>query len=314
MPVPISLAVLLAWAIVFPSGLPGGGAEVSVDALRAHVTALTQVGPPRNCANVASLDRAADYILAEFGKTGAKSWFQYYSHEKRDFKNVVLQVNPGAVEWVVVGAHYDVCGELPGADDNASGVAGLLELARLLVPSWPAGGAGLELVAYTAEEPPYFGTGYMGSAGHAHYLAKQGKKVRAMIALEMIGYFTDVRHSQRYPLKEMSQAYPDTGNFIAVAGRTRERALLAKVKAAMTGAGPLPVETIAAPASVKGVDFSDHRNYWEAGYPAIMVTDTAFYRNPNYHTAGDTIETLDFPRMAEVVNGVRAAIMEIING
>ncbi|TAL33029.1 MAG: M28 family peptidase [Spirochaetes bacterium] len=304
-------ALALGASFLFPFKGNGAGPEVSTDLLKAHVAALTRISPPRNSVNIASLDKAAEYIKAAFLKTGAESYFQHYSNEHGDFKNVVLRINPNMTDVVVVGAHYDVFGDFPGADDNASGVAGLLELARLLTATWTSKEVSLELVAYGSEEPPFFGTREMGSAGHARYMAKQFRRVRAMIALEMIGFFSDARRSQRYPQRGMEQAYPDTGNFIAIVGRTEETSLLARVKKAMTGVSALPVQSIAAPASVTGVNFSDHRNYWEVGFPAIMVTDTAFYRNPSYHTAGDTIDTLDFARMAEVVKGVHAAVMDL---
>jgi Zn-dependent M28 family amino/carboxypeptidase len=209
---------------------------------------------------------------------------------------------------IVVGAHYDTAGPHPGADDNASGVAGLLELARLL------DGADLarpvELVGYPLEEPPYFSTSKMGSAVHARSLREQGVAVRAMLSLEMIGYFTDEPNSQALPLSLLRPFYPSEGNFIAVVGRWGwgQRRLVRTVRDGMQDATPLPVHSINAPRLVPGVAFSDHRNYWQAGYDAVMITDTAFYRNPHYHAPSDTPETLDYGRMAQVVDGVRGAI------
>jgi Zn-dependent M28 family amino/carboxypeptidase len=149
----------------------------------------------------------------------------------------------------------------------------------------------------------------MGSAFHAAALKRQGIPLRAMIALEMIGYFTDAPDSQGFPLPGMKRLYPTRGNFITVAGKLGQGALVRQVKKAMRSASPLGVEAISAPPSLPGVSLSDHRNYWEAGYPAVMITDTAFYRNDNYHTESDTPETLDYKRMAMVVQGLHAAVM-----
>ena len=196
---------------------------------------------------------------------------------------------------------------LPGADDNASGVAGLIELAYLLgKTSLPVR---VELVAFTLEEPPFFRTPFMGSAIHAASLKKQGVKVRIMFALEMIGFFSDASHSQGFPLSILRLFYPSQGNFIAVVGKLGQGSVVRRVKQAMRGPSLLPVYSINAPRFVPGIDFSDHLNYWEAGYEAVMITDTAFYRNQGYHTLQDTPDTLDYERMAMVVQGVYAAIL-----
>jgi Zn-dependent M28 family amino/carboxypeptidase len=221
-------------------------------------------------------------------------------------RNVRAFVGPATAERIVIGAHYDAAGPYPGADDNASGVAGLLELARLL--DGDALPMKVELVSYPLEEPPFFGTDRMGSAVHAASLRDEGADVRAMLALEMIGYFSDAPRSQRFPLSLMRPFYPSTGDFILVASSLFRRALVRRIRAGMRAASPLPVESINAPALLPGISLSDHRNYWSAGYDAAMITDTAFYRNPHYHGPGDTPDTLDYARMAEVVHGVRGAI------
>jgi Zn-dependent M28 family amino/carboxypeptidase len=206
----------------------------------------------------------------------------------------------------VIGAHYDSHGGTPGADDNASGIAGLLELAHLLGRSAP--GRPVELVAYTLEEPPHFRSPHMGSVWHARALKAEGRDVELMLSLEMIGYFSDSPGSQAYPLAAMKLAYPDRGNFIALVGQFGDFGLSRSVKAAMSGATDLPVYSLNAPAFVQGVDFSDHRSYWAQGYPALMVTDTAFMRNRNYHRVGDTFDKLDYKRMAMVVQSVYAVL------
>jgi Zn-dependent M28 family amino/carboxypeptidase len=200
---------------------------------------------------------------------------------------------------VVVGAHYDAAGPYPGADDNASGVAGLLELAALLGKSDLSGT--VELVAYPLEESPFFRTSQMGSAIHANALRQEG----------VVGYVTDADNTQQFPSALLSLFYPARGNFIAVVGKIGQGWLVRRVKKAMAQASSLPVYSLTAPRFLPGVDFSDHVNYWQAGYPAVMITDTAFYRNPHYHTGADTADTLDYQRMAQVVAGVYAAVKEM---
>jgi Zn-dependent M28 family amino/carboxypeptidase len=251
----------------------------------------------------------ASYIRGEFEKTGGAVSDQPYSVDGRIYRNVIASFGPSTKERLVVGAHYDTAGALPGADDNASGVAGLIELARLLGKTpLPMG---VELVAFTLEEPPFFRTMQMGSAIHADGLRREGVSVRAMLSLEMIGYFSDEANSQSFPVSALKAFYPSRGNFIVVVGKLDQGSVVRRVKKAMRCASPLPVYSINAPRSVPGVDFSDHLNYWDVGYDAVMITDTAFYRNPNYHTARDTHETLDYERMAMVVRGVYAAIMAL---
>jgi Zn-dependent M28 family amino/carboxypeptidase len=229
------------------------------------------------------------------------------------YTNVIGTMGTDGAERVVVGAHYDVCGEQPGADDNASAVAGLLEVSRLLNPFASTLKYRVDFVAYTLEEPPFFGTPEMGSYVHAQSLHEDGVKVRGMISLEMIGYFTDEEDSQDYPLPLMKLFYPSKGDFIGVVGNFRSRALVKEVKGHMSAA-PINVESLSAPAIVPGVNFSDHRSYWEFGYPAVMVTDTAFFRNPHYHRVSDVAETLDFDTMKEVVKGVAWTVLNLSRG
>jgi Zn-dependent M28 family amino/carboxypeptidase len=225
---------------------------------------------------------------------------------------------------MVVGAHYDSHGDAaagamfargftadthtPGADDNASGVAGLIELAHLLGQRPPS--HAVELVAYALEEPPYFRTEDMGSVRHAHALAATKRDVRLMLSLEMIGVFSDAPGSQRFPVLGMQPLYSDRGDFIALVGDFGDFANMRRAKALMSGASDLPVRSISAPATLQGIDFSDHRSYWAEGYPALMVTDTAFFRNAHYHRAGDTHEKLDYRRMAQVVQSVFALVQQ----
>jgi hypothetical protein len=286
-----------------------GGTPVDPARLEAHVRALAETFSPRDEVHPENLDRAAAYISQQFQEVGGEVEDQPFEMHGTVYRNVIAHFGPRTRERIVVGAHYDAAGPFPGADDNASGVAGLIELAGLLAKS-PLR-TQVELVAFTLEEPPRFASGAMGSAVHAASLKKQGVPVRAMIALEMIGYFTDAPGSQQYPLPVLRLFYPSRGNFIGVVGKLGQGALVRRVKKAMRRTAPLPVESISAPPSLPGVDLSDHRNYWAVGYPAVMITDTAFYRNDNYHTAADRPETLDYRRMAGVVEGVYGAVVEL---
>jgi hypothetical protein len=288
---------------------PNSERSVDPSRLEAHVRKLSIELTPRDAEHTENLDRAAAYIKDEFAQTNGFVSEQVYRVNGKYYRNVIAHFGPETEERIIVGAHYDTAGTLPGADDNASGVAGLIELARLLERQPPP--LRVELVAFSLEEPPHFRTTGMGSSVHAVSLVQQNVRVRAMFSLEMLGCFSDAPNSQQFPISAMSAFYPSTGNYIAVVGRLSDGLLVRRTKAAMRTAAPLPVYSINAPAFVPGVDFSDQLNYWHAGYSAIMITDTAFYRNRNYHTAQDTAEKLDYKRMAMVVEGVYAAVMHL---
>ncbi|MEO8435628.1 MAG: M28 family peptidase [Pyrinomonadaceae bacterium] len=286
-------------------------ARVSVDPaqLEAHVRMLAEQLSPRDEGHPENLESVASYLKQEFAAAKAVVSEQAFQVQGKTYRNVIARFGPDTGERIIVGAHYDTAGPFPGADDNASGVAGLIELARLLGQVSPA--VQVELVAFTLEEPPYFRTRQMGSAIHAASLMRRGVRVRAMLALEMIGCFSDAPGSQRLPASFLAAFYPSRGNFIGVVGTFGEGLLVRRVKAAMREASVLPVYSISAPGFIPGVDFSDHLNYQQAGYAAVMITDTAFYRNPNYHAASDRPETLDYQRMALVVEGVYAAVLDL---
>ncbi|GEO06180.1 hypothetical protein AAE02nite_38440 [Adhaeribacter aerolatus] len=283
---------------------------VNKDRLYADVEFLTQVTPPRNAFNVASLNKSAAYIYQQFGKISDRVIYQTFKVGPQEYKNIILSVGPETGERIVVGAHYDVCGDQPGADDNASGVAGLLEIARMVHEQKPDLRYRIDFVAFALEEPPYFKTDDMGSAVHAKSLAAAGVKLRGMVCLEMIGYYSEKKNSQRYPAA-LKAIYPDKGNFISVVGNMGQGNLVKHLKKYMQAGSQIDVESLTAPASVPGVDFSDHLNYWRYNYPAAMITNTAFFRNPHYHLESDTIDTLDFSKMAEVVKGVYWAIVHL---
>jgi hypothetical protein len=282
--------------------------------LEGVVRVLSASQPARSHLQVEALDAMAAFIADGFREAGLRPSEQEFTVDGRVYRNVIASIGPAGGARVIIGAHYDVAGDMPGADDNASGIAGLLALARRLRPQEPRLSRRIEFVAYTLEEPPHFATAQMGSAIHAQALHDQGVEVAGMICLEMIGYFSDEAGSQTYPLPGMERLYPSTGDFIAVVGNP-ESVVLAQAIHSRIRASGMPAQQLVAPGDLPGVNFSDHRNYWHFGYPAVMITDTAFYRNPHYHRASDLPETLDYHRMARVVQGLEAAILPlVVNG
>jgi hypothetical protein len=275
--------------------------------LRRHVVQLSEILPPRN-SNPRNLNVSADYVFRHFALYGQPE-YQEFIARKKTYRNVSLRLGHGDGPLLIVGAHYDTKGGRPGADDNASGVAGLLELARLL--SATKLDTPVELVAYTLEESSINGISHFGSYQHAKRLRTIGRDVSCMISLEMIGYFTDDKGSQHFPIPGMATLYPDTGNFISVVGRLEEIEVVREFKGLFRSASDLPVYSLNSPPLIPGMKLSDHSSYWDFGYKAIMVTDTAYLRNPNYHKDTDTAKTLDYEKMAKVVSGVYAFIIGI---
>ncbi|UOQ55060.1 M28 family peptidase [Hymenobacter cellulosivorans] len=283
--------------------------KANQDRLYADVEFLTELRPARNYRNLTSLNKAADYIKAEFDKLDCRVQEQPFRADGQQYRNIIASFGPAEAERIIVGAHYDVCGDQPGADDNASAVAGLLETARLLHAQKPQLTRRIDFVAYSLEEPPFFGTDDMGSAVHAKSLHHQNVAVRAMICYEMIGYFSDEPGSQRFPNEQLAKLFPNTGNFITVVGKEGQEAIVSQVQQLMQAHADIDVQRINLPSAVGLAGLSDHRNYWRYGYQALMINDTSFLRNANYHQPTDTIDTLDFRRMAEVVNGVLGAVL-----
>jgi Peptidase family M28 len=295
------LWLVLARPLIAKGAAPSAAVRVDPRNLREHVEVLSKQFIPRDGDHPEILRKAADHIATEFRSNGARVGYQEFEVDYTRYKNVIAAYGPETLDVIVIGAHYDTAGDQPGADDNASGVAGLLELGRLL------SGVQLQskvlLAAYVLEELPHFRSHTMGSAVHAKSLRERGVSVKLMISLEMIGYFSARENSQGFPSPLLKLFYPSRGNFILVvdqlfSNRARE------VKKWMSAASELPVYSINAPAIIPGVDFSDHFSFWQQGYPAVMVTDTAFYRNDAYHTRGDTADRLDYDKMAQVVHGV----------
>lgn len=217
-------------------------------------------------------------------------------------------MNEGHSNKVIVGAHYDVYGEQDGADDNASGVAGTIEVARLLAQEKARLKQNIEFVFYTLEEPPFFRTEHMGSFIHAQSIYAQKNEIKGVYILEMIGYF-DSNKVQKYPLG-LKWFYPSPGNFIATVSNFQSRRMGREYCNAVNKQKVLECRKLVAPSFIKGVDFSDHLNYWQLDIPAMMITDTSFYCNYHYHTDGDRIEKLNVKKMADVVNGLAVMLLE----
>jgi len=281
-------------------------ATVSPSELRQHVETLSQRFYPRHWRNRENLEKCADYIAEQFEEAGAAVEFQPFTVDGREYRNVIGRFGVGLRPRIVVGAHYDTCGPQPGADDNASGIAALIELAELLGNISPT--SAIDVVAYTLEEPPFFRSEQMGSAIHAKSIADDKTMYRGVIVLEMVGYFKDDWGSQNHPNLLLRLMYPSRGNFIGVVSRWDQGDWVKAVKAGMKGTTELPVYSMRGPTVVPGIDFSDHQNYWKYGFKALMVTDTAFYRNEAYHSPRDTSDRLDYDRMAQVTVAVFGAI------
>ena len=228
--------------------------------------------------------------------------------------NVIGYIPGKGTNVIVVSAHYDHLGVIKnevfnGADDNASGVVGLLELARLL--KGQKLNKRIDLVAFTLEEPPYFRTEHMGSYVHAKSLKNNKVDVLGMISVEMIGYFSDKENSQNYPVAAMSKMYGNKGDYITLVSTNEKGKFVEEFSQHFKQSKAVKTEEFNAPRSLPGIDFSDHLNYWNFGYSAMMITDTSFYRNKNYHKKTDTMETLDIRRMAKVIDGIYIALLKL---
>jgi len=274
--------------------------------LRAHVVNLaTQIGE-RHVHRPQALQAAADYIRSEWSAMGYAVAAQSYRAGGVLSEN--LEITHGGAERsgeiILIGAHYDTVPGSPGADDNASGIAALLELGRAFVDF--EFGKSVRLVAFVNEEPPFFYWGQMGSMIYAQAARARGDAIRLMVSLEMLGCYSDAPGSQAYPAL-LRYFYPHRGNFIAFVSNLRSRKALRQTVAAFRVHSDFPVESLAAFEFVPGVAWSDHSSFWRQGYPALMVTDTAFYRYAHYHSAGDTPEKLDYSAMARVVVGLQHA-------
>ncbi len=307
-------ASLLLWFVLTGPVLPiFDAAEFDIadtTNLQQHVISLTN--SPR-MAEFENLRPPARYIHKHFKRNAGENGSVYYQPFKTAIgtvNNVIIDFGPDTKNVLIVGAHYDSWEGMPGADGNASGVAGLIELARLLSTrdDLPIR---IQLVAYALAEGKYFGTRDMGSFRHARQLKQQRKHVVMMMSLDSIGYFSDQPRSQNYPYEFMRHFYPAEGNFIRITGRIQDILAVRKIKKSFKKVDDLAVRSLNAPEIIASVATSDNTSYWEQGFPAVLISDTAADRNPAYHTESDTAEHLDYGRMAKVVQGVGQAIMDM---
>jgi Zn-dependent M28 family amino/carboxypeptidase len=270
------------------------------DELRRHVGRLAGEIGQRNLPHLSQLQKAAAYVRAEFGSPAS----QEFTVEGSRCENLELEVR-GGEEIVVVGGHYDSVYGSPGANDNASGAAAVLALARRFAKTVPA--RTLRFVAFVNEEPPYSYSPAMGSVRYAKRCRARNEKIVAMLSLETIGYYSDAPRSQQYPFP-LSLFYPSRGDFIGFVGNTESASLVTRAIHAFRETTSFPSEGTAVPATIPGVGWSDHWSFWQEGYPAIMITDTAPYRYPHYHAATDTPEKLNYDCLARVVAGLQRVI------
>jgi Zn-dependent M28 family amino/carboxypeptidase len=278
--------------------------------LRADVHRLAAAIGERSMANPAGLAAAALHVERVFVDLGYAVASHVYDSHGRLVRNVeaTLTGTDVSAEVVIVGAHYDSLTGTTGANDNATGVATMLELGRVFAGK-PARRT-IRFVAFVNEEPPYFDADEMGSQFYASEAAKRGDRIVSMLSLETMGYYSDVPGSQLYPFP-LGLFYPSRGNFLAFVGNVSSRSLVHRSIAAFRASSRFPSEGVAAPAWVPGVSWSDHASFWAHGHPAIMITDTALYRYPFYHTVQDVPEHIDFDRLARAASGVAAVVSDL---
>jgi len=281
--------------------------------LWAHVHKLAGEIGERNMARPEALDAAADYIVESFAKIGYQAAAQEFKVGGTMVKNIQAELRGNAHpdNFIVVGAHYDSVPGSPGANDNATGVAAVLESARLLAAAKLD--RSVRFVCFVNEEPPYFRSEDMGSWHYAKRCQDQNEKVVAMLSLETIVYYSDAKGSQQYPMP-FGLLYPDTANFIGFVGNPASKDLLFKCVGLFRRHTQFPSEGIAAPSWIEGIDWSDHACFWSRGYPAIMITDTAPFRYPYYHSREDTPDKIDYGRTARVVAGIARAVADLAAG
>ena len=270
--------------------------------IRNSLELIINTSKPRYYQNVEILDTVANRIENVLRNYTSRVSVQKFTVDNNEYKNIIASFGPENAERIVVGAHYDVCFEQDGADDNASGVAGILEIARLLQNKTLK--YRIDLVTFSLEEPPFFRTEYMGSYIHAKSLHDLNVPVLGMISLEMIGYYSDEEDSQKYPLGILKSIYGSKGDFITIVQKTVSGSFARRYKRLAFQQNSIATKSFIAPSFFGGIDLSDHRNYWHFGYSAIMITNTSFYRNYNYHQTSDKISTLDINRMGLTIDGV----------
>ena len=282
-----------------------------VNSIQKHINKLAVEIGPRPVTNEQSIKKTEKYITSYFENIGLEVKQQRYKYDNYDIANIIAgsQKNLISPKYYVIGAHYDSVPETYGADDNASGIAVLLELARYTMQekiSLP-----VRFVAFTAEEPPTFSTRYQGSKVFVKSVLENKDEILGAIILEMVGYTSN---EQSYPLVLKWMGYPSKGNFIGIVGNRKSKKFGQSIFQSFKKNEQLPVETLFVPLNgwiLPDTRLSDHSPFWDAGLPAVMITDTAFFRNPNYHTPKDTFDTLDYFFMVELVKSLLITLKKL---
>lgn len=307
----LSLLAAYFWIVQMPGEnvrRPPAPKPVDTTDLERHVHALAVSIGERHVGKLQQLNQTADYIVQQFEQIGLAIKNQAFTAYGKEFRNVEAELSGETDEVIVVGAHYDSVPGSPAANDNASGVAALLELAALNVDRRFR--RTIRFVAFANEELPHGGTDAMGSLAYASRARQSDEKIIAMISLETIGYYTDEPNSQKYPAP-LAWFYPDRGNFVAFVGNLRSRQLVRTAIASFRRHATIASEGIAAPELLRDIRRSDHASFWRHGYPAIMITDTASFRYPYYHTPEDTPDKIDFTRLSRVTAGLNHLIQDL---
>ena len=282
-----------------------------VNSIQKHINKLAVEIGPRPVANEQSIKKTEKYITNCFENIGFEVKQQRYKYDNYDIANVIAgsQKNLLSSKYYIIGAHYDSVPETYGADDNASGIAVLLELARYTIQekiSLP-----IRFVAFTAEEPPTFSTRHQGSKVFVKSIKEKKDEILGAIILEMVGYTSN---EQAYPMVLKWMGYPSKGNFIGIVGNRKSKKFGQSIFQSFKKNAQLPVETLFVPFNgriLPDTRLSDHSSFWDAGLPAVMITDTAFFRNPNYHSPQDTFDTLDYFFMAELVKSLLVTLKKL---
>ena len=280
--------------------------------LKRHVVAIAST--PHNVAHYPELEQAAAYIEAELTALGYEPHAQVFNAAGRQVRNIEVVISPPDAgpdtESIVVGAHYDSAGIAPGANDNATGVAAVIELARLLKDKAPTDKR-LRLVLFVNEEPPFDRTSEMGSWRYAQALKERDEKVAGMISLETLGKFSDEPGSQKYP-PPFHLIFPSVANFVALVALPGSRAFLHEVVDRFRGHTQIPTIGGTAPDFVDGIGWSDHWSFWKLGYPAVMITDTALFRYPDYHQPTDTPDKVNYELLARITLGLEQTLRDLL--
>lgn len=307
---------------MFDMDMPGRSYEGPIDfttdeiqlrnRLQKHVHELSEDIGMRNTSKPEALEKTAIYIEKAFGEIGLDIRSQWTTtsdgHKVRNIEGTIA--GDGNSKTLIVGAHYDTV-DCPGADDNATGIGGLIEIARFVKSKVTVPDRTIRFVAFVNEEPPYFHSSDMGSLVYALDLAARDEKVYCMICLEMLGYFSDQPGAQQIP-QPLHLVFNHTkGDFIGFTSNTDSKEALKDIVGRFRNYARVPSEGLAGPSIIPGLSYSDHWSFWQAGYKAVMVTDTAFMRYPHYHTSEDTIDKLDFLRFTKVVSALSKTVLEL---